>query len=547
MEEAEIIDMPSDSPSDKHEQLTASAKYIIESWQSHQYQINLPQREATYEVSEVFGFLAYVFEKIRAAVENKAQHIIRRYAIERALLRLDQLKLDEQEKAERLIKELTWSRFLPNRSVTDSKLNALVNILKKYHALIDQHSHQPELKHWIIKLESTEIEELLTPSYLRASLVPVMYHWLRDNFVWQGINLSEEELDLQLYLAAHRALAKADREILSYHLWLLYFPQWPGITEQEIEPVAQKLPDIRQKIEDLLDYPQKNLIFRIVQKNISPFIFLSEILQKSPDPESVLSDPEQLRQATNQVGEEKYSKLRQEINRGIVQSIIYILVTKVTIAMLIEYPYEKYILGEINYLPLAINLLFPPALMYLSTLWIKIPDQRNTDLIYQKLTQLLYQDQKPTKPITIKLNTSDKQRKLSRIFSLLYAYLFIVLTLFTAYLLRVYLNFNAVSIGLFFMFFSLVLLFSFRLKWKAEELLIYKPKQGFASHLISVLSIPFINFGTWLSSSLSQINVITFILDYVIDRPLKSGVNSAEEWTQFLSRKHEEVVEIPEG
>ena len=83
------------------------------------------------------------------------------------------------------------------------------------------------------------------------------------------------------------------------------------------------------------------------------------------------------------------------------------------------------------------------------------------------------------------------------------------------------------------------------MRWESQELTVSKHGGGIVGHMLSIFTMPFINLGAWLSSGLSQINIFMFILDVIIDAPLMTLVGAIEEWSQFMQRKEEEVVEIP--
>lgn len=107
-------------------------------------------------------------------------------------------------------------------------------------------------------------------------------------------------------------------------------------------------------------------------------------------------------------------------------------------------------------------------------------------------------------------------------------------------------HYNILSLLVFFMFASLVILFGYRVKWESEEMTIAKHPGGILNHIVSIVTMPFISLGAWLSAGIAQINIFMFILDVIIDAPLKALVGAVEEWSQFLKLKEAEVVEVPQ-
>lgn len=528
---------------------TREAKYILSSWQEFTNQAEKRSQEEMINVSETFGFVAYLYEKLRTSVEYRGEHVLRRASIERSLKRILYLNKTNEEKAEMIVNELTWSRFLPNESVPKSKLPELKLILDKYDHLIayTQNSEFPAEKMnwetWLLGIASTEIEEALTPSYLRSYLAPLMFSWLQKHFDWDTETISDDDREIQLFIAAQRALAKSDLPILRYRLLLLMNPEW-NKKQVEIQSLQESLPHLGSEIERLLNHPQKNQVFRFVQKFTPVFIFLFEILRASNEPEKIINNPEVLEAATHKIAEEKYTKLRSQINSAIVRSIVYLVITKVIIALILELPYEIYILRKLHYLPLTINILVPPLLMLALGIAVRTPGDDNTVRVYKQLKKLLYKSD-TDKPVTVKLALNNRQKRLGSYFSIFYTIIFITLTYFTGYLLIFKLDYNLLSLGLFYSFLSLVLLFSYRIRWESQELTVAKQKRGVVEHVVSIFAMPFVNLGAWLSSRLSQINIFMFILDVIIDAPLKTLVRAVEEWSQFLKRKEEEMVEIP--
>ncbi len=526
--------------------LNEVGNYLLKKWK-HYHKITTQTNRETLEVFQVFGFIARIYERIRASVENKGEQVIRRFAIERALKRPDSLSQPTEVRAERLIRELTWSRFLPNNYVTREQYSELITIVDKYQRLTllikQSGGHTSLVSEFLFSLASAEIEELLVPSLARTCLVPTFTLWAKKTFKFQSDSeIHQEELDLQIYLAAHRAIAKSDAPLLQYYVLLLMFPTWTHADDRLIEHLAANFNQIHSHLNNLITHPWRNKIYRWVRQNTATFLFLETMLTNHPDPAPLLRDPEAFQSHVTSIAAEKYRQTRKTIHRGIVQSILYIFFTKVLVAFLIEYPYERYITQEINAVAIGINLVFPPLLMLLMGLTVKAPGDKNTQVVVRKLDHMLYnQDSQP--PTIVRFDFSGGNR--AYIFNAIYAYFFIIICLLVAYTLRTFFHFNIVSLGLFFMFLSMIMLFGFRLRWQSEELLINRPPQGFLANVFSLLTMPFINLGVWLSSTISKVNVITFLLDKIIDAPLKASVNSAEEWSKFISDRRTEAVEIP--
>ena len=203
-----------------------------------------------------------------------------------------------------------------------------------------------------------------------------------------------------------------------------------------------------------------------------------------------------------------------------------------------------YRFGTLTYLPLAINVVVPPVMMYLFGLTIRAPGTANTERILSRLKSIVYEQGKTNKALFSLLRVK-RGSLLGSFFALIYFILF-TFVFGGITLLLLSLNFTIPGIGIFFAFLSLVLLFGFRVRFTAQELKITSESENFLSYIFSNLTLPFLRTGMYLSKGLARINVFTVILDFLIEAPLKTIIEVFEEWTGFMREKREEIVEVPE-
>src|SRR5690606_31155398 len=81
----------------------------------------------------------------------------------------------------------------------------------------------------------------------------------------------------------------------------------------------------------------------------------------------------------------EYERIGQRIKQGIIKSIAFLIITKVIIGLVIEIPYDRVMHGEILWLPLAINLLFPPIYMIALSLMLPMPGPANTQALTKNI------------------------------------------------------------------------------------------------------------------------------------------------------------------
>ena len=508
------------------------------------------------KVSEVLGGLARIYEKIRTTVEYKGEHVLRRNSIERILKRLIweqgtlRSDLDSKKIARALTKELIWARYLPNDSIGENKVKEVEKVVEKYVYFLRNQDNLPKgvsaskIRGWIWGIASSEIEDVFDPSY-RELFVNLMFDWFISYFDWKDIKLKEHDKNIQIYLAIHRSFPKSDDSIMRYHLLLKEFTNWQNADKEQINRFILNFPKIYTEIEDHLNFPGRFVLYRKIQKHSAAFTVFHEIAHTEKlKLRKLLEDKEYFEESVRDVCSEKYKQIKERASTGIVRSIIYIFVTKVIFAMLIEIPFEILVYDEVRYLPLSVNIVFPPMMMFIIGMSIRIPGAKNTESILKRLNSLVYRtDDMSKQEFTIK--KSGKSSGMASIFGLLYLMLLTMVFGSITYLLYL-IDFSIFGVIIFFFFLSLVMLFAYRVRFNATQLRVEADKEGLFGHLFSYLTLPFLNLGFFLSKGLSKINFFAIILDFLIEVPLKNIIETFEEWTSFLREKKEEVVEIPE-
>jgi hypothetical protein len=508
------------------------------------------------KVSEVLGGLARLYERVRTVVEYKGDHVIRRNAIERMLKRLVweqgniRDSIDEKRVAESLIRELIWARYLPNDSVEKDKVEEVRVVIEKYIYFlrnldsITGNISASDVRSFIWGVASSEIEDLLDPSN-RELYVNLMFDWYTDRFNWIDTEISEHDKSIQIYLAIHRAHAKSDEPIMRYNLLLKEIPDWKEMNREKLNKFIVNFPKIYDEIEGHLNYKGGLTLYRRIQRYSAAFDIFREVAsQEKLNLRKLLGDEKAFENKIREICEVKYAQIRKKVNTGIVRSIVYIFITKITFAMLIEIPYEIYMYNEVRYLPLSINIMFPPFMMWVIGMSTRVPGAKNTESIIERLQTVVY----PTKrsaAMNFSVMASSRKSSLSTVFSLIYLSMFLLVFGGIATILN-QIGFSLSGLIIFFFFLSLVMLFAFKVRFHAVSLNVNAEEDNFVSHLISYLTLPFLNFGFYLSRGLAKINFFSIILDFIIEAPLKSIIEIFEEWTSFIREKKEEVIERPE-
>ena len=90
------------------------------------------EEEPTIEVSEITSQAAFIYEKLRNAVDYKEEHLIRRAALERILKRKIALNLKSDKIARSLIAEFIRAGYLPNNEIPERVAENLQHIIDRH-------------------------------------------------------------------------------------------------------------------------------------------------------------------------------------------------------------------------------------------------------------------------------------------------------------------------------------------------------------------------------------------------------------------------------
>lgn len=496
--------------------------------------------DAQIRVHAAVSRFSVLYEKIRNAVDYKDEHLLRKAAIKRILSRQLILESDPQVIATNLVRELIGARYLPNNTLPDSIIGQVAERINKYLAVAKARVGSERHYAWLRGILSVELDELLVDATQEKAFVTFLYERLADRVRVQGSAIDPSELRLQLYIACYRSLVKADEETLGFKLLRAYLPEWlrPEDWLGSAPAMAERLVGVERRIRLSLAHPLALRFQRAVKTWAVALNILREALLEKPEEASALLEkPEALNAAVARVAERRYRISRGKLRRGAVRAIIYLFATKMLLALVVEAPLEWYWYSQLNYLALGVNMLFPPVLMFLVSLFIRIPGKENTDRIKANVATLLSPQGLPLREIRIPPRRTGEARFL---FGLLYALMFIV-TFGGIGLGLAELGFTWLSAIIFYFFLCVVSFFAFRLRQNARESVIVEGKDRVSNLALDFVSLPILRAGSWLSRGLNRINVFLFVFDFLFEAPFKIFLTVLEEWFAFMREKKEEL------
>ncbi len=484
-------------------------------------EVRLGDRESTHGFVET---LAQVYERARNALEYRADNLVRRAAIERILKRRMLLNKEPGSLADNLLTELRWARYLSPEEIKRVKRQELERVLGKYTA----HLNGSVPTEWIIKIASAEIEEIFN-----LNIDYRQFTFFAFQVIKQKIDLTRDNLDLLIYFAVDKVYAGSDDEQVAYHILKL---AGENITKETLKE-AWKL-FILAKHEGSL--PR---IVKFVRKQMPPMVLLRDIYFYNPNGfKKVLTDQKNFEAKAQEVLETQLSLMSGKIKTAGTRSVIYVFLTKMILAFGLEVPLETLFYGQLSVLPLALNLSFPPVLMWITTMQIHIPSKKEQAMLVSRTWEILqnFDSLKSEEDVLHETAVKEVRGIGYAIFSLLYFALFIGVFVFIFVMLGK-IGFTFFSKFIFIFFLTIIAFFAYRIvqiakvySWKGTR------KEG--SSFMEIISLPILAIGSRLSVGLSKLNFLAFTFDFILEAPFKIILGFVDGWVQFLSTKREEQI-----
>ena len=488
--------------------ITSSARRLVEQLKRADPKIFYSGNDiARIQVDSFISRVSFIYEKIRNAIDYKEDHLMRKAAIFRILQRRLLIKLTTESPGLPLIKELIRAGYLEDNFIPLIKVEEVDAIINKYLVIFNlsgakrRNDQGSKLFKWLLNLCACEIEESLMPPLANQALTEFMFKTMRSAVNLADEGLSENEKDLYVYLAIYRALVKSDEAMVDYKLIKYFYPGWRAIPTDDLLYVAKKINNLKKELERRKKNPLSQKLHHFYKKYTFVFIVLRDIIQENPaTAEKIFNNPAELEAKIITTCDRSYKKARTKLRRSIVRVTIYLFLTKMLLALALEFPYDYYIAQQVLYAPLAINALFPPFLIFLLGVFIRIPTRKNTNRVVAVAKEVLYQDQ--VADVRTSLKGSIKRSGFANFtFYLLYFVLFLASFSALIYLLNL-LQFNIFSKFIFLLFLSLVSFFGIKLRLKVRELTVIDKKENALVFLINLFSFPFLKAGHWFHQSL---------------------------------------------
>lgn len=501
------------------------------------------REEARLSVSRTVSALAVLYEKARNAVEFRAEHLIRRAAIERILKRRIILNGGSTTIAENLMVELLWARYIDSSFVSDRTIATIQQIIERYLALkksLFGGASKVQSISWdaVLGVASAEIEETIVSARKRAALTNFLYQAIRPKVQIPG--KTSDYVNMQTYIAVERSFAQSDDALILYHLIKITQPDWHQL-KQSSDTDSHTFLGTLSLAQTALHDPVGESVTRFVRRHVPPFLILRDVFLDHPDIRGLMENSAQFEQKLAETATKRYQEIGAKVRRAVVRSILYIFLTKMVFALALEAPVDIFITKRIEYLPLAINTLFPPVLMFLVAGFFSVPGPENTRILIDRAKKIMYHFEEYVHEDDHYVAFRKERRPvLAAIFSLFYIGTFLLSFGAISYILT-QLHFNIASQAIFVFFVTLVSFFAYRIRQSAKEYEV-ESRQGILEPIVDFFFLPVLRAGHLLSREVAKLNVFIFLFDFILEAPLKVIFEVVEEWIRFIRVKKEEIV-----
>ena len=499
-----------------------------------------PEFDQEIEAEETGESMARFYEKVRNLIEYKDDHLIKRNAIERIFKRNLIIEFRQHDFTDQFLDELVMTGYIERREIEVKLEKKIKTVITKYQKAIRIIGGY-ELKRWLVTIASCEIEEIIFPNRIRYALVQAMYKTVCERIVIQDGNLKGSEKDVQIFLSVLKSLTKPDNAWLNYSLMKIYLSDWfaENISDEDIGKMTREMPRLMNSLKRRLANPISGKIGVALRKYAVYFnIFYDVALANISKIEKILQNQESFKFAVQMKVDDVYTQEMKKFRKRVKRSLIFLVITKIFLAVVVEYPFDLYYMGEVHMFPIYINLLFPPLYLLFLSATVHRPSEYNSTLIARGAVEIVYESKE--EPIAIvKLNDIET-------FSDKALYMFFVLTYGISFGVAVWIlglfHFNWLGILIFLFLFSVVSFFNALVRNPIRELLVAREREGMLGMIIDTFSMPFVRMGKWMSINFSRVNVFIFLFDVIIEAPFKVMVRFIRLWSGFIRRKKEEMI-----
>lgn len=479
------------------------------------------------------GTLTAAYEQLRNAAENTEEHLLLQRAIRRFYKRTFALRDRERidTSGEELAIELTHAGYVANDSLTVQSIDIINDLAVSYYDVFIQlqknNTPYEQVEDWTLNVLAVAVESELHDNSVMQVFVQFAYDYYRSTIdvaaLFDGV--LPIDTDAALFTAVHRALLKSDDAIIRRALLARY---------QQLPQNGESYLRTNKQIDEVLSSKTADKLSRVIDRRGAPM----RIIRRMSETEVILGETLLNKASFLSFFEAHVNSEREavtkRINRGVIKSVIFLIITKFIIGIAIEVPYDTIIHNGILWTPLLINLFFPPIYMLLLRGTLTLPGYGNTQTLVHQAEQILYL--KPSRELARR-----RRRPFSPVYNVVYSLFFLIVFGGVAWWLWSAFQFDWLHLLIFFVFLSTASFLGFRLSRIIREIEAVDSEQNGVTLVRDFLYMPFVVVGRWISEKYSKVNIIAMILDMVIELPLKTILRLIRQWSAFISSKKDEL------
>lgn len=477
--------------------------------------------------------LTAAYEQLRNAAEYTEEHVLLQRAIRRFYRRLFLLRDERQiaRSGEELVIELTHAGYIPNDSVAESEIQTINASAKRYFIAAQslaktKNVSNEQVDRWTYELLAVEIDWLLNNASHLQTFTQFAHAYFNETIKGDEQYSKSPDFETSLYVAIHRALLKSDDAAIRAGLLRRH--------QQSLDDLRAYIA-INQRIDELLSSQLTEKLFRLVDRRGAPLRVLRHLMEDHPGVDELIETREQFLLAYEKQITNDYAAINQRVNAGIIKSIIFLIITKFLIGIAIEIPYDYLVFGTILWVPLLINLAFPPLYMGILRATMMLPGNANSTRLVEQIDRMLYTD------TSVKQLSRRSSREFGTGYTIAYGLFFILVFGGVALALWQLLGFDLLHLFIFFTFLSAASFLGFRLSRNIREIESLETNQNAVTLLRDFLYMPFVVVGRYLSDKYARINIVALTLDMLIELPLKTILRLIRQWAAFISTKKDEL------
>lgn len=491
------------------------------------------QRAEKVNVVGAGGAVTAAYEQLRNAAANTEEHLLLQNAIRRFYRQLFITRDSDliERSGSELAVELTLSGYIPNDHLTRAQVDKISGLARDYYRAYERILHLKGIgadraNKWSLDVLAVEAESCINDHARTNAFVEFAYSQLSTQINQVAVFGKEiENFDAALYVAVHQALIKSDEATIRTMLLRRYNASVENFDQYVV---------LNQHLDSLLSSSDVDKLHHTVDRLGAPLRILRRMIDERTDLDSLLPKREAfLNEYEKQVINE-YERVGKRINRAIVRSVIFLVITKFLIGIAIEVPYDLWAHGAILWLPLVINLLFPPLYMIALRATHRLPGFANTTALIDRIDTMLYGEK------IVLTKSSMSGRRYGPVFSIIYVLISLLIFAGVIYLL-LKLDFSLVHVAIFFFFLSAASFLGFRLSRLIRELEVVRAAQNGMTFVRDLLYLPFVVVGQWMSDKYSKVNIVTIILDMLIELPLKTVLRLIRQWGAFIDDRKDQL------